>query len=92
MVKVKLNPKYPNDFITLQSGHVFYRKENSLQKEENVHDVSEENWEAKRLIESGKLILVDNEKIQNTIPKAQTIKETKTVKNDEEIEKIVGQE
>ena len=62
MVVVKLNEKYANDFLTTIDGNVFYRKNNSIGKEENTNDVDASMHENSVLIEQGILVVVKDNK------------------------------
>ena len=59
---VKLNEKYSNDFLTTQSGKIFYRKDNSMNKQENSHELSEDDFEINNLYNDG--ILVETGEIE----------------------------
>jgi hypothetical protein len=75
MVKVKLNEKYINEFLTTHVGHVFYRKHNKLNKEENIIDVDLSNVEITSLLQQGILLIVPEEKKEVFKKPVPTIKE-----------------
>ncbi len=60
-MKVKLNEKYVNDFLVTTTGDIFYRKNNRINKEENIVDINLEYVENRQLLEQGILVVVDNE-------------------------------
>jgi len=62
MIVVKLNEKYPNDFLTTHNGYIFYKKNNTLDKEETVLEVDEKFSEISRLIQQGILIIVEDKR------------------------------
>jgi hypothetical protein len=66
-IKVKLNEDYGNDFLALQSGSVFYRKSNRLDRVENIVEVSLDNFEARQLINQN--ILVPVEEVDDKVDK-----------------------
>ena len=59
-MKIRLNEKYANDFLTLTNGLIFYKKNNSLNKQETLLDIKESNNELTNLLEQGVLELVDD--------------------------------
>jgi len=73
MIVVKLNEKYPNEFITTQDGLIFYRKNNTLNKEESIHEANEEFHEIEQLISQGTLIIVNDKR--NNVDVVNKIKE-----------------
>lgn len=62
MVKCVLNNKYQNDFLTTISGKVFYKKDNKLNKKQNIVDVNLNNIEEAALFEQGVLVAVEDDK------------------------------
>jgi hypothetical protein len=63
MVHVKLNEKYSNEFLTTHSGYVFYRKHNTLGRDENIIDIDLNNFEAAALLQQGVLKLVKEDEV-----------------------------
>lgn len=60
-LKVKLNEKYANDFLTTTKGYSFYHKHNKLGKEYNVVEVDITNNEIAQLMNQNILIVADDE-------------------------------
>ena len=71
-MKVRLNENYPNDFLTVHTGQIFYRKGNRLGKDENIVEIdSDANPEFKQLLNQQYLIEVkDSIKESKEIPKS----------------------
>lgn len=90
MTKIKLNPTYPNDFMTLHTGHVFYKENNKLGKDAVSIDVDladPRNGQIKALLNQG--LLVKEEGGSQTIKSNEspyTMQEVKTKSNDDKIE------
>jgi hypothetical protein len=79
MVLLKLNEKYKNDYLTLCSGEIFYRKDNYLNRSETVLDLDlKNNIEVSILIKQGILIEIEKE---------ETIKENKSENKEKNIKK-----
>ena len=78
MVKLKLNEKYNNDFLTTTSGVVFYKKNNKLNKEESIVDCDLNHIELAILFQQGILTLADEGLKENKMEeKVEVIKENK---------------
>ena len=86
LINVKLNDKYTNDFLTTTSGLIFYRKDNSLDREETIREVDLNNIEHAQLLSQGTFVIVEDKPMQTV----KTIKEDipkKTLDNSLKIEK-----
>ena len=89
MVKVKLKETYINDFLTTTSGEVFYRKNNSLGKDESVKEISLDVKENEVLVSQGILVLASKKADEENQKKAD---EEKQKKADEEKQKKANEE
>jgi len=89
MVKVKLKETYINDFLTTTSGEVFYRKNNSLGKDESVKEISLDVKENEVLVSQGILVLASKKADEENQKKAD---EEKQKKADEEKQKKADEE
>lgn len=93
MTKIILHEQYPNDFMTLHTGEVFYKKNNSLGINATPIDVdldSPKNFAIKELVKQGLLVTVNESsaKIIDDKPSKDSLKEVKTKKNDEELSQV----
>ena len=67
MINVKLSQHYPNDFLTLGSGEVFYSQNNAEKREWNSCDVSEEHYEVKEYLRQKILVPTEAKKAEQPI-------------------------
>jgi len=89
-MKIKVNDNYPNDFLTIQTGHIFHRKGNSQDKPMSVHELDKDNFEMNCLFNDKVLVPVEDEpkeikeeKIKMDKPKtlkSNSLKENTTIK------------
>lgn len=55
-MKYKLSETYPNEFLTLHNGQIFYKKGNTFGQEESVLEVNQNDIETKDYIRFGTIV------------------------------------